>query len=150
MFYKAKFYSNVSAKMPYDKETQFNETNITGYLSELEEYISSLITLLAYKKDDPNAAISSVPLDKLNQKDFHKKEMQIDAPVDTERGHQFSAAKTDIGDESQNTHQEDDAIIDSKALYKNFLDLVESKKLKMIPQSQTRRDGMLGHNKDDN
>lgn len=66
MFYQAKFYSNVANKMPYDTDTQFNENNITGYLSELEEYISSLITLMAYKKEDPNAAISSIPLNQLN------------------------------------------------------------------------------------
>ena len=153
MFYQAKFYSNVANKMPYDPDTQFNENNITGYLSELEEYISSLITLMAYKKEDPNAAISSIPLDQLNQKDFNKREMQIDAPVDTERGIYFSGAKTEIGDESaqtQSQQQDDDAIIDSKALYKNFLDLVEGKKLNIIQQSQARRDGMQSHIKDDN
>ena len=48
MFYKAKFYSNIANKHTYDEDTQFNEQNITGYLSELEEYISSLITLLAH------------------------------------------------------------------------------------------------------
>ena len=61
--------------------------------------------------------------------------MQIDAPVDTERGNYFSGAKTEIGDESAQTQsylQDDDAIIDSKALYKNFLDLVEGKKLNII------------------
>jgi hypothetical protein len=63
MFQKAKFSANVSNKNSYDETTQFNEQNVTNYLSELEEYISSLITLLAYKKDDPNAAISSIPLE---------------------------------------------------------------------------------------
>jgi hypothetical protein len=50
-------------------------------LAELEEYISSLITIIAYQREDPNAAISSVPLENMNQKDFYKKEMQIDAPI---------------------------------------------------------------------
>jgi hypothetical protein len=58
---------------------------------------------MAYKKEDPNAAISSIPLDQLNQKDFNKREMQIDAPVDTERGVYFSGARTEVGDESAKT-----------------------------------------------
>lgn len=48
MFISAKFKSNVSYKQSYDETTQFNENNITNYLAELEEYISSLITILAY------------------------------------------------------------------------------------------------------
>ncbi len=35
--------------MQYDEDTQFNENNVTLYLAELEEYISLLITYLAYK-----------------------------------------------------------------------------------------------------
>jgi|TARA_B110001450_G_C17529985_1_gene444270 hypothetical protein len=54
-------------------------------LSELEEYISSLITLLAHQRDDKNAAISSIPLEVLDPKDFNKKETYIDAPIDTEK-----------------------------------------------------------------
>lgn len=61
--------------MAYDENTMFNENNIIQYLAELEEYISSLITYAAFKRDDPNAAISSVPLEKLNQKEFNKKEI---------------------------------------------------------------------------
>jgi hypothetical protein len=75
LFSNSKFYLSVANSMSYDEETLFNENNITQYLAELEEYISSLITYVAFKKDDPNAAISSVPLDKLNQKEFNKKEI---------------------------------------------------------------------------
>lgn len=52
--------------MQHDENTIFNEQNIIQYLSELEEYISSLITFVALKRDDPNAAMSSVLLEKLN------------------------------------------------------------------------------------
>jgi hypothetical protein len=41
----------------------------------LEEYISNLITYMAYKKDDPNPAISTVAFEKLNNKVFDKKEI---------------------------------------------------------------------------
>lgn len=64
-FKRSKFHLSVASDMIYDDNTQFNENNIIPYLAELEEYISALITFVAYKRDDPNAAISSVPLEKL-------------------------------------------------------------------------------------
>ena len=36
---------------------------------------------------------------------------------------------------------DDDVIIDSKKLYKNFIDLVANQKLSFIQQSQLKRDG---------
>lgn len=83
---------------------------------------------MAYRKDDPNAAISSIPLDKLNQKDFNKREMQIDAPIDTEKGN-FNLSEAPTEDQQI---LDDDAIIDSRALYKNFIDLVGAQKLNII------------------
>lgn len=121
MFIRARFQSNVANKQTYDEETQFNEQNIRNYLAELEEYISNLITMIAYKRDDPNAAISSVPLERLNKKEFDKRDLFIDAPLETEKGN-FSGAATQEGDEPP--ANDDDAIIDPKALYKNFVDLV--------------------------
>jgi hypothetical protein len=61
--------------MTYDEETQFNDGNITTYLCELEEYISNMIAYMAYQKGDPHPAISSVPLDRLNMKEFSQKDM---------------------------------------------------------------------------
>ena len=66
LFKRSRFYLSVATNMTYDENTLFNENNIIMYLAELEEYISSLITYVAFKRDDPNAAISSVPLEKLN------------------------------------------------------------------------------------
>jgi hypothetical protein len=64
-FKRSRFGLAVASHMNYDENTLFNENNIIPYLAELEEYISALITFVAYKRDDPNAAISSVPLEKL-------------------------------------------------------------------------------------
>lgn len=61
--------------MQYDESTQFNENNITMYLSELEEYFSTLIAYQATQRGEQNAAISSVPLEVLNDKEFNKKEL---------------------------------------------------------------------------
>jgi len=52
--------------MSYEEGFVFNESNIVQYLAEVEEYISSLITYTAFKRDDPNAAVSTIPLEKLN------------------------------------------------------------------------------------
>lgn len=96
--------------MQYDSQTQFNENNITLYLAELEEYFASLITYTAVQNGDQHAAISSVPLEVLTEKNFDKKELHIDAPYDTNR----------IGDTS--TVGEDDEITNAKQLYQKFAD----------------------------
>jgi len=48
-----------------------------SFLAELEEYICSLITYTAFKRDDINAAISAIPLERLINKDFNKKEIAV-------------------------------------------------------------------------
>ncbi len=133
LFKKSRFALSVASDMIYDENTNFNENNVIPYLAELEEYISALITFAAYKRDDPNAAISSVPLEKMPQKEFNKKEIAIDAPVDTERDVSVMAARTDVGDE------EADMIMDSKQLYMKFLDMVGKKQLNIVHQSQAKK-----------
>lgn len=124
-FKRSRFQLAVASNMIYDENTNFNENNIIPYLAELEEYISALITYVAYKRDDPNAAISSVPLEKLPQKEFNKREIAIDAPVDTERDAAGSMlARTEAGSVAQD---EEDMIMDSKQLYMKFLDMVGKK-----------------------
>ena len=49
LFKKSQFFLSVAQNMQYDEETQFNENNVTMYLAELEEYISLLITYMAYR-----------------------------------------------------------------------------------------------------
>ena len=51
--------------------------------------------------------------------------MAIDAPIDTEKGN-FNTSEAPTEDQ---TNLDDDAIIDSRALYKNFIDLVSAQKL---------------------
>ena len=51
-FKAAKFNTKVGSKMQYNDETTFNETNITTYLAELEEYFATLIAYLANQKGD--------------------------------------------------------------------------------------------------
>lgn len=53
MFKRSKFYLSVATKMNYDEGFVFNESNIVSFLAELEEYICSLITYTAFKRDDP-------------------------------------------------------------------------------------------------
>lgn len=77
MFKRSKFYLSVATKMRYDENFSFTENNIVSFLAELEEYICSLITYTAFKRDDINAAISAIPLERLNNKDFNKKEIAV-------------------------------------------------------------------------
>ena len=63
--------------MDYDLGVGFTETNVTQYLAELEEYISSLITYVTFKKSETDAAIASLPLEKL-EKTQNWKEMTLD------------------------------------------------------------------------
>ena len=77
MFKRSRFFLCVAQKMNYDDGIHFTENNIVQYLAELEEYISSLITYTAFKRDEPNAPISSIPLEKLSNKDFSKKQWNV-------------------------------------------------------------------------
>lgn len=129
LFLEAKFSANIASRMSYNNDTHFNEGNILSYLSELEEYISNLITILAYKREDPNAAISSVPLEKLNQKEFAKKEIQIDAPIDHEIQ---TEAMTQLGDEHAHLGDEHYNIINSNDLYTRFNEFREKGLIKFI------------------
>ena len=58
--------------MAYDDETIFNENNVTHYLAELEQFIALLITYMAYKQENPDAAISALSLEKMALKEFDK------------------------------------------------------------------------------
>ena len=66
MFKRSKFHLAVATKMDYDEGFVFTENNIVQYLAELEEYINTLIVYTAFKRDDPNAAISAIPFESLN------------------------------------------------------------------------------------
>lgn len=68
----------VATPMQYDAETQFNVKNASQYLGEVEEYISMLITQLAYKQDLPNAATAAIPFEKLPNKEFGKQNLRMD------------------------------------------------------------------------
>jgi hypothetical protein len=84
MFKKSKFFLCVAQRMNYEDGIVFTENNIVSYLAELEEYISSLITYTAFKKDEPNAAISSIPLENLLPKEFDKRNIHVDLPYEVE------------------------------------------------------------------
>lgn len=76
-FVSTKFFLSVATKMNYDDGIVFTENNIVAYLAELEEYIGSLITYMAFKRDDPNAATSAIPLAQLNEKKFGQKDIEV-------------------------------------------------------------------------
>lgn len=79
-FKDSHFFLSVAQNAQYDDDTTFNENNVTLYLAELEEYISLFITYLAYKQENPDAAISSLNLEKMAVKEFDKNQLNIEAP----------------------------------------------------------------------
>jgi hypothetical protein len=72
LFKLSHFSLAVAKNMQYDEHTQFNENNTTMFLAELEEYMALLITFMAYKQENPDAAISSLSLEKMANKEFEK------------------------------------------------------------------------------
>lgn len=130
LFKKSKFMLAVANKMSYEEGTTFNETNVIQYLAELEEYISSLITYAAFKREEPFAAISAIPFEKLNKKDFEKTKLNVDAPTSTHIEGEQKEVKEG---------REDEAIVNSKELYKKFLHLVESQKLVFMSRSTVKQ-----------
>lgn len=116
LFKRSRFYLSVATKMSYDEGFVFTENNIVAYLAELEEYICSLITYSAFKRDDPNAAISAIPLEKLIAKNHEPKNMQITLPDP-------SKPLTQVGLESILDHNldiDEEEIISAKDLYMRF------------------------------
>ena len=103
----------VAKHMQYDKETQFNEQNVTLYLAELEEYSSMLITYLAYKNEMPDAAVSALSLDQMVEKDKDVGPLHIEAP---------SSHDVNVADDAET---EDEIITNGKDLYKRFENLVQ-------------------------
>jgi hypothetical protein len=71
-FQESEFNLAVSSPMQYHEDVQFNENNVTNYLSELEEYISAFITFLASRSKQPYPSIQALPLDTIGVKDFSK------------------------------------------------------------------------------
>lgn len=74
-FTQSKFSLSVAHSMLYDDATQFNENNVTSYLSELEEYIALLLTYIAYQQEHNDAAISALSLEKMFPKEFDKSQV---------------------------------------------------------------------------
>ena len=96
LFTTSHFYLSVASHQEYDGDVILNENNVTTYLSELEEYISSLITFLAVREKDPHAPISALSLDNLQAKEFEKGTLSVEAP----KVEEFAGMEddTEIGD----------------------------------------------------
>lgn len=94
--------------MQYDDDTVFNESNVILFLAELEEYISLFITYLAYKQENPDAAIASLSLEKMKMKDWDKGAIGVEA-----KGSNDINMVDDL-------ETEDEITVDPKQLYKIY------------------------------
>ena len=78
MFKKSKFFLCVAQKQNYQDGIVFTENNIVQYLAELEEFISNFITFLAQKEKNPDAPVSALSLDQMNNKEFDKGPLAVE------------------------------------------------------------------------
>jgi hypothetical protein len=128
MFNKCKFFLAVANQMSYEEGTNFNDTNVVQYLAELEEYISSLITYAAFRKEEPYAAISAIPLEKLPKKEFEKTKYNVNEPLYTQ-----------IEGAQEGLPIEDDSIVNSNDLYKKFNFLVTNHKISFVTKTTAKQ-----------
>lgn len=119
-FQESKFTFTPFQPMNYDDETTFNNNNVTLFLAELEEYISELITHNEYRKNNPNAAISAIPLDKLHPKTQDKGLEKPELP---------SKEEIQITSDVQEGDEEKELVISGKDLYKKFEDMVKKNQI---------------------
>lgn len=71
---------SVSSHQDYDADLKFNENNVTTYLSELEEYVTHLISFLFWRHNENNFQYASLDLDGMKKKDFEQGPPTIEAP----------------------------------------------------------------------
>lgn len=106
--------------MDYDIGTGFTESNVTQYLAELEEYISSLITYCCFKRNEEFAAISSIPLERLSKPKDKNAQIQIDLPATSE----INYDKINLEELNElglpQKSKEDDMINNAADLFKKF------------------------------
>ena len=112
-FKQSGFQTRVATTMDYNEHTNFTEGNITTYLSELEEYLASLIAYTAHKKGDQNASVASVPFNHLNNKDWLARDMAIDPAFDI----------------TVQTAEEEEDTVDVNQLYARFQEKIESNQI---------------------
>ena len=67
-FKSSKISLSVASNMDYDENTVFTEKNIIAYLAEVEEYISSLLALIAQKHELQNPLLSALHLENMESK----------------------------------------------------------------------------------
>ena len=108
-FTESRFHLSVASHQQYDDDTQFNENNVTMYLTELEEYVSSFITYLAQREKHTDAHVSALPLDIMTSKDFKADPIAIDAPN-----------ATDFVSMEEDTNADDDIVTNPAQKYRKF------------------------------
>lgn len=113
-FNESRFHLSVASHQQYDDETQFNENNVTMYLTELEEYVSSFITYLAQREKHTDAHVSALPLDIMTSKDFKADPIAIDAPN-----------ATDFVSMEEDTNADDDIVVNPAQKYRKFEEMAQ-------------------------
>ena len=94
-FREVGFETTVSRQeMPYDEGTVLTENNITGYLQEIEELISYMITYQAVRMGEANASLASVAVKNLPEKSFDRRNIAVKLEPTTNEGYEREYALT--------------------------------------------------------
>merc|ERR1719454_1665652 len=115
-FRESHFKLAVGNHMQYDDDLVFNENNVTLYLAELEEYISNFITFIAQREKNPDAPISALSLDAMQNKEFDK------GPLNVEHLPNSNQFNNNFEDDATT---EDEIFTNKKDLYKKFSEFAE-------------------------
>ena len=106
----------VAQTMIYDGDTVFNENNVTLYLAELEEFVSNFITFLPQREKNPDAPVSALSLETMNNKEFDKGPLAVEhLPNSNQFNNNFEDDAT----------QEDEIFTNKAALFKKFTDYAD-------------------------
>jgi len=72
-FGEFEFFNQIADKFDFEYEDQvLSENNVIERLSEIEEYINTLITAVSHKRERANPELAVIPVDALDQKEFEK------------------------------------------------------------------------------
>jgi len=125
-FRTSQFKLAVASHMQYDEQTVFNENNVTVYLAELEEYISNFITYIAQREKNPDAPISALSLDAMQNKEFDKGPLAVDfLPNSNQFNNNF--------DEDATTEQEE-IFVNKADLFKKFTEFADKGYINQLGQ----------------
>lgn len=129
-FKKAELTTTVSqCDMPYDSYTVLTERNLTLYLQQIEEMISTIVTYNAVKRGEVNPAVAAVDIAGLPVKSFSRKAIHMDVPLTNPEMYEKEFAESH--GPSMRARSANKTAIDSQSNFSEF-DCYESQDMSLL------------------